>query len=150
MPPEVELRDAAVGIEPEICEADPSTIDERCDEEETGLRQRKATIEEEEPTTPGGTARERMHALMVDEAEEQKSCRNDLLLVYLCVGLDFMGVTLIMPSIRFLVLPTDPGAFDDIRDGSTDLASLGGPGQAILHHYDPQHVPTLPPTPPIP
>ena len=38
-----------------------------------------------------------------------------LLLIYMTVFLDFIGITLLSPGMRFMIDPTNAGAFDDIR-----------------------------------
>ena len=70
-----------------------------------------------------------------------------LLLIYMTVFLDFIGITLLSPGMRFMIDPKDPGAFTDIRlppecqeatdqMNSTSLAGCAGytsmqPGTAI-------------------
>ncbi|KAL1530116.1 hypothetical protein AB1Y20_001036 [Prymnesium parvum] len=50
-----------------------------------------------------------------------------LLLIYLTVFLDFIGITLLSPGMRFMVDPTHPDAFDDVRR----VPACDGPNQTL-------------------
>ena len=54
-----------------------------------------------------------------------------LLLIYMTVFLDFIGITLLSPGMRFMIDPANAGAFDDIRVPShcLELANQTAPAE---------------------
>ena len=118
-------------------------------------RQHKASFASTTTADGNDAQTERDHASSLDKAPPQpslgqpsaallkqlaslrnrlKSLRSSfsLLLIYATIFMDFMGLTLLTPSMRFLVDADNPGAFEDYRCEAAPISSTGLPGSTGL------------------